>query len=289
MTGAAAAIRVEGSIVVPGARRRTTGGPRRPRPDGRRRRDRRADRAERLAASRRCCASSPDCSPRNVARSTLDGEPIAGPDPRIGLVFQEPRLLPWRSAADNITYPLELAGWPARPTARAARRTRSSSSALEPARLGNRPSELSGGHAPAGRPRPRARPRARRAPARRAVQRARRAEPRALRPRAARALGACADRRSCSSPTASPRRSSWPIGWWSCRHGPGASSRRCPSTLPRPRTIDDLDAAVVSGDVARDPRPPRRGGGRVSRGRPAVAVGRSPRCVGVPARSGSSS
>ena len=41
--------------------------------------------------------------------------PIAGPDPRIGLVFQEPRLLPWRSAADNITYPLELAGWP--PTA----------------------------------------------------------------------------------------------------------------------------------------------------------------------------
>ncbi|MGZ9277405.1 MAG: ATP-binding cassette domain-containing protein, partial [Candidatus Limnocylindrales bacterium] len=45
-------------------------------------------------------------------RVTLDGDPITGPDPRIGLVFQEPRLLPWRSAADNITYPLELAGWP---------------------------------------------------------------------------------------------------------------------------------------------------------------------------------
>ena len=42
---------------------------------------------------------------------TLDGDPITEPDPRIGLVFQEPRLLPWRSAADNITYPLELAGW----------------------------------------------------------------------------------------------------------------------------------------------------------------------------------
>jgi NitT/TauT family transport system ATP-binding protein len=41
----------------------------------------------------------------------LDGTPIDGPDPRIGLVFQEPRLLPWRSAADNITSPLELAGW----------------------------------------------------------------------------------------------------------------------------------------------------------------------------------
>ncbi len=42
----------------------------------------------------------------------LDGSPVAGPDPRIGLVFQEPRLLPWRTAAANITYPLELAGWP---------------------------------------------------------------------------------------------------------------------------------------------------------------------------------
>jgi NitT/TauT family transport system ATP-binding protein len=42
---------------------------------------------------------------------TLDDRPIAGPDPRIGLVFQEPRLLPWRSVADNVTYPLELAGW----------------------------------------------------------------------------------------------------------------------------------------------------------------------------------
>jgi ABC-type nitrate/sulfonate/bicarbonate transport system ATPase subunit len=41
----------------------------------------------------------------------LDGEVITGPDPRIGLVFQEPRLLPWRSAARNVAYPLELAGW----------------------------------------------------------------------------------------------------------------------------------------------------------------------------------
>jgi NitT/TauT family transport system ATP-binding protein len=42
---------------------------------------------------------------------TLGDRPIRGPDPRIGLVFQEPRLLPWRSVADNVTYPLELAGW----------------------------------------------------------------------------------------------------------------------------------------------------------------------------------
>ncbi|HEX5012988.1 MAG TPA: ABC transporter ATP-binding protein [Candidatus Limnocylindrales bacterium] len=43
---------------------------------------------------------------------SLEGRPIVGPDPRVGLVFQEPRLLPWRSVADNVTYPLELAGWP---------------------------------------------------------------------------------------------------------------------------------------------------------------------------------
>lgn len=42
----------------------------------------------------------------------LDGSPITRPDPRIGLVFQEPRLLPWRSVASNVAYPLELAGWP---------------------------------------------------------------------------------------------------------------------------------------------------------------------------------
>jgi len=77
---------------------------------------------------------------------SLDGQAIAGPDPRIGLVFQEPRLLPWRSAADNITYPLELAGWPDdRRRERLAALT--DLVALDPRVLGNRPSELSGGQA----------------------------------------------------------------------------------------------------------------------------------------------
>jgi NitT/TauT family transport system ATP-binding protein len=35
---------------------------------------------------------------------------VAGPEPRIGLVFQEPRLLPWRDVLGNIAFPLELAG-----------------------------------------------------------------------------------------------------------------------------------------------------------------------------------
>jgi NitT/TauT family transport system ATP-binding protein len=75
---------------------------------------------------------------------TIDGERITAPDPRIGLVFQEPRLLPWRSAAENITYPLELAGWP---VARRAERLDELTElvALEPSVRANRPAELSGG------------------------------------------------------------------------------------------------------------------------------------------------
>jgi ABC-type nitrate/sulfonate/bicarbonate transport system ATPase subunit len=73
-----------------------------------------------------------------------DGAPIAGPDPRIGLVFQEPRLLPWRTAAANITYPLELAGWP--PGRRAERlATLTGLVGLDPAVAAARPGELSGG------------------------------------------------------------------------------------------------------------------------------------------------
>ena len=43
---------------------------------------------------------------------TIDGADVAEPSPRVGLVFQEPRLLPWRTAAENVAYPLELAGVP---------------------------------------------------------------------------------------------------------------------------------------------------------------------------------
>jgi NitT/TauT family transport system ATP-binding protein len=40
----------------------------------------------------------------------VEGRPVTGPDSRVGLVFQEPRLLPWRSAFANIAFPLEVAG-----------------------------------------------------------------------------------------------------------------------------------------------------------------------------------
>lgn len=42
----------------------------------------------------------------------IDGDLVSGPNPHVGLVFQEPRLLPWRTTAANVAYPLELAGVP---------------------------------------------------------------------------------------------------------------------------------------------------------------------------------
>jgi sulfonate transport system ATP-binding protein len=38
---------------------------------------------------------------------SLDGTPIAAPHEQIGIVFQEPRLLPWLSVADNVAFGLE--------------------------------------------------------------------------------------------------------------------------------------------------------------------------------------
>ncbi len=43
-------------------------------------------------------------------RILIDGRAVAEADERVGLVFQEPRLLPWRRTIDNVAFPLELAG-----------------------------------------------------------------------------------------------------------------------------------------------------------------------------------
>src|SRR5947207_14573462 len=37
----------------------------------------------------------------------LDGVPIIAPHPKIGMLFQEPRLLPWLSVADNVGFGLD--------------------------------------------------------------------------------------------------------------------------------------------------------------------------------------
>ncbi|HOT94192.1 MAG TPA: ABC transporter ATP-binding protein [Methanoregulaceae archaeon] len=40
----------------------------------------------------------------------VDGEPVRGPTPRLGMIFQDYSLYPWRRVVDNIAFGLELAG-----------------------------------------------------------------------------------------------------------------------------------------------------------------------------------
>lgn len=40
----------------------------------------------------------------------LDGEPIRGPNPKVGIVFQEYSLFPWRNVIDNVAFGLEMLG-----------------------------------------------------------------------------------------------------------------------------------------------------------------------------------
>jgi len=74
---------------------------------------------------------------------TLDDEAIASPHAKIGIIFQEPRLLPWLSVADNIGF--GLADLPA------AERREKVARALERVGLTDKaqawPRELSGGQA----------------------------------------------------------------------------------------------------------------------------------------------
>jgi ABC-type nitrate/sulfonate/bicarbonate transport system ATPase subunit len=73
----------------------------------------------------------------------VGGRPVSGPDPSVGFVFQEPRLLPWRDTLENVAFPLELAGVPE------AERRQRASELLHIVGLDRaahlRPHELSGG------------------------------------------------------------------------------------------------------------------------------------------------
>jgi NitT/TauT family transport system ATP-binding protein len=73
----------------------------------------------------------------------IDGRAITDPDPGVGFVFQEPRLLPWRSVLDNVAFPLELAGW-----TRVQREARARGALRQVGLAGvdhDRPHQLSGG------------------------------------------------------------------------------------------------------------------------------------------------
>ena len=74
---------------------------------------------------------------------TLNGEPIQGPSPERGMVFQEYSLFPWRTVMDNIAFGLELKGVP---SAERERRARQYLKMIGLEKFGSRyPHELSGG------------------------------------------------------------------------------------------------------------------------------------------------
>jgi ABC-type nitrate/sulfonate/bicarbonate transport system ATPase subunit len=82
--------------------------------------------------------------PPDAGRVLIDGRPTEGPDPRrVAMVFQDPGLLPWRTALDNVAFGLELRGVPR------AERRRIAGDLLGPLGLrefaGRYPRELSGG------------------------------------------------------------------------------------------------------------------------------------------------
>ncbi len=50
--------------------------------------------------------------PADSGSITIAGAPVGDVDQRVGLVFQEPRLLPWLRLIDNVAFPLQLVGVP---------------------------------------------------------------------------------------------------------------------------------------------------------------------------------
>lgn len=46
--------------------------------------------------------------PPSVGQVVLDGQPLGAPSARVGIMFQDPALLPWRSVVQNIGLPMEL-------------------------------------------------------------------------------------------------------------------------------------------------------------------------------------
>jgi NitT/TauT family transport system ATP-binding protein len=73
----------------------------------------------------------------------IRGSSVQGPSTDVGFVFQEPRLLPWRSSLANVTFPLELAGWSGTAREARARELLALVGVADAAQL--RPHQLSGG------------------------------------------------------------------------------------------------------------------------------------------------
>jgi len=74
-----------------------------------------------------------------------DGLPPRAGDGRVGLVFQQPRLLGWRNALENVALPLELTGVPRAERRQAAERALAQVGLADNSVRDLRPRELSGG------------------------------------------------------------------------------------------------------------------------------------------------
>ena len=182
---------------------------------------------------------------------TIDGRPVTGPDPSIGLVFQEPRLLAWRSVDDNVRFPMELAGWPRdRQAARSAELLgprRAAARSPVPGRRRSAAAPASASRSP-GRSRsspPRSCSTSRSAPSTRSP--ASGSTPSCSR------CGSAPARRSSSSRTRSPRPCSSPIGSIVLSPRPGRVVADVRVDLPRPRRLADLDTASA-GRIAAEIR-----------------------------------
>src|SRR5262245_38297881 len=46
--------------------------------------------------------------PPSAGAIALDGQVVTGPSPRVGLVFQSPVLMPWRTVLENVLLPVEI-------------------------------------------------------------------------------------------------------------------------------------------------------------------------------------
>jgi len=73
----------------------------------------------------------------------IDGAPVRGPRREIGMVFQSPVLLPWRTILDNVLFPVEMLRLPRRDYAPRALELLAMAKIAEFA--GKLPRELSGG------------------------------------------------------------------------------------------------------------------------------------------------
>ncbi len=51
--------------------------------------------------------------PPNKGQVWWGGEPLTKPDPEIGIVFQKPNLMPWRTVQENVLLPLQIQAMPA--------------------------------------------------------------------------------------------------------------------------------------------------------------------------------